>query len=195
MSVKVIENEDAIWHTDEYDVILVGTSIYNMLTNGFQFKLKCKFPEIEKANQTTNYGDKRKLGKRMTVNNTTPIISMMYICNYPSLRNGPSIDYEALKSAIMTANAEFKGKKVMTTMIGCSDFDGNGDKDKVLDILETYGKDMDITIYDYHQLRKEDERYVIYKKFFQGEKGKMDRDEYNQKLSEFNKLKKELYLE
>lgn len=193
MSIKVIENEDAIWHTDEYDVILVGTSTYNMLTNGFQFKLKCKFPEIEKANQTTNYGDKRKLGKRMTVNNTTPIISLMYICNYPSLRNGPSIDYEALKSAIMTANAEFKGKKVMTTMIGCSDFDGNGDKDKVLQLLEMFGKDMDITVYDYHQLRKEDERQAIFHKLFDGEY--VSKELYKEKIKEFNKIKKELYLE
>lgn len=194
MSIKIVENEDAIWHTDEYDVILVGTSIYNMLTNGFQNKLKNKYNNIDEINKTTNYGDKRKLGKRLTIDGK-PTISLLYICRYPGLRHGPAIDYEALKNAIMTANAEFKGKKVMTTLIGCSDFDGNADRDKVLDILETYGKDMDITIYDYHQLRKEDERYIIYKKFFQGGKGKMDRDEYNQKLSEFNKLKKELYLE
>ena len=194
MSIRIIENEDAIWHTDEYDVILVGTSIYNMLTNGFQNKLKLKYPEIENANKTTNYGDKRKLGKRLTIDGK-PTISLMYICRYPSLRHGPAIDYEALKNTIMTANAEFKGKKVMTTMIGCSDFDGNADKDKVLELLETYGKDMDITIYDYHQLRKRDEMLVIFKKMFKGKGVRLNSDEYAEKYKEFNEIKKKLYLE
>lgn len=194
MSIKIIENEDAIWHTEEYDVILVGTSIYNMLTNGFQYKLKMKYPEIETANQTTNYGDKRKLGKRLTIDGE-PTISLLYICKYPGLRYGPPIDYDALKNAITTANAEFKGKKVMSTMIGCSDFDGNADKDKVIEILETYGKDMDITIYDYKQMRKEDERFALYKKLIQNKKVRLSRDEYNQKVEEFNNIKKKLYLE
>lgn len=194
MSIKIIEKEDAIWHTEEYDVILVGTSIYNMLTNGFQFKLKTKYPEIEKANQTTNYGDKRKLGKRLTIDGK-PTISLLYICNYPGLRYGPPIDYDALKNAIMTANAEFKGKKVMSTMIGCSDFDGNGDKDKVIEILETYGKDMDITLYDYKQMRKEDERFALFKKLVKGKKVRLNKEEYNKKLEEFNNIKKKLYLE
>lgn len=193
MSVKVIKNEDAIWHTDEYDVILVGTSIYNMLTNGFQNKLKLKYNEIEKANNTTNYGDKRKLGKRLTIDGK-PTISLMYICKYPGLRHGPPINYEALENCLMTANAEFKGKKVMTTMIGCSDFDGNGDKEKVLEMLEKYCKDIDLTVYDYHQLRKEDERLEVFKMFFKN-KGKMSREDYNKKYEEFNKTKKKLYLE
>lgn len=194
MSIKIIENEDAIWHTEEYDVILVGTSIYNMLTNGFQFKLKTRYPEIEKANQTTNYGDKRKLGKRLTIDGK-PTISLMYICKYPGLRHGPPIDYEALKNCIMTANAEFKGKKVMSTMIGCSDFDGNGDKDKVMEIIETYGKDMDITLYDYKQMRKEDERQAIFLKMFSGKQERLTSEEFNKKKEEFKNIKKKLYLE
>lgn len=193
MSIKIIKNEDAIWHTDEYDVILVGTSIYNMLTNGFQYKLKIKYDEIEKANNTTNYGDKRKLGKRLTIDGN-PTISLMYICRYPGLRHGPPIDYDALQNCLSTANAEFKGKKVMTTMIGCSDFDGNGDKEKVLKMLETYCKDIDLTVYDYHQLRKEDERLEIFKMFFKN-KSKMSREDYNKQYEEFNKTKKKLYLE
>lgn len=192
MSIKIINNEDAIWHTEEYDVILVGTSTYNMLTNGFQYKLKKKYPEIEKANQSTNYGDKRKLGKRLTVDGK-PTISLLYICGYPSLRHGPSINYEALKNCIITANAEFKGKKVMTTMIGCSDFDGNGDKDIIIELLETYGKDMDLTIYDYYQLKKEVERSEIYKKVVSGKR--TSREEYDRKIKEFTEIKKKLYLE
>ena len=191
MSIRIIENEDAIWHTDEYDVILVGTSIYNMLTNGFQCKLKLKYPEIEVANQTTNRGDRRKLGKRLTIEGN-PTISLLYICKYPGLRHGPPIDYDALENAIKTANKEFKGKKVMTTMIGCSEFDGNGDKERVLEILNRCATDMDVTVYDYHQMRKRDEIRVIFKKLFCGQK--LTKEEYSEKLKEFEVIKNKLYL-
>ena len=46
--MKIITNEDLIWKTDNYDVILVGTSIYCMLTNGFQSKMRMKYPYIDK---------------------------------------------------------------------------------------------------------------------------------------------------
>lgn len=192
MSLKIIEDEDAIFHTDEYDVILVGTSIYNMLTNGFQNKLRNKYPEIEKANKTTPYGDKRKLGKRLTLEGK-PTISLLYICGYPSLRHGPTINYEALEHAIQTACAEFKGKKIMTTMIGCSDFDGNGDKEKVLEILEKYCIDVDITIYDYVQLRYRFERHTIFKRMIKGTS--RNKEQYEQRLKEYDEVLKKLYLE
>ena len=41
------------------------------------------------------------------------------------------IDYDALEKCLRTANAEFKGKKVMSTIIGSSNFDGKGDRKNV----------------------------------------------------------------
>ena len=97
--MKIITNEDLIWKTDNYDVILVGTSIYCMLTNGFQSKMRMKYPYIDKKNDTTGYGDFRKMGTRLTI-----------------------------------------------------EFDGNGDKDKILRIMEDCTKGMDLDVYDYVQL-------------------------------------------
>ena len=107
--LNIIKDKEPIWETDKYDVILVGTSIYCMLTNGFQSKMRLKYPYIDAINDSTNYGDSRKLGKRMTIQGK-PIISLMYIANYPH-RKRVFVDYDALEHAMATANAEFKGKK------------------------------------------------------------------------------------
>jgi hypothetical protein len=77
--IEVVKDKDLIWDTDKYDVILVGTSIYNMLTQGFQSKMSVKYPYIVDTNNTTNYADTRKYGKRLTIQGE-PIISLMYIC-------------------------------------------------------------------------------------------------------------------
>lgn len=160
--INIIKDKEPIWETDKYDVILVGTSIYNMLSNGFQSKLRLKYPYIEEINDSTNYGDLRKLGKRMTIQGK-PIISLMYIAKYPNSRR-EFIDYDALEHALSTANAEFRGKKVLTTMLGCSKFDGNGDKDKVLEIINRTANNLELDVYDYLQLEKRKEIALHFKK-------------------------------
>ena len=47
--MNIIKDKDPISLTDDYDVILVGTSIYCMMPNGFQSKIRFKYPEIEAA--------------------------------------------------------------------------------------------------------------------------------------------------
>lgn len=157
--IQFIKDKDAIWETDNYDVVLLGTSINNMLTNGLQSKMRIKYPELDVANKSTNYGDTRKLGKRLNVGEK-PIVSLMYICKFPR-SNRETLDYEALEKCLVSANEEFKGKNVMTTILGTSIFDGNGDREKVLEIINRTCTDMNLTIYDYVQLRKRDECYKI----------------------------------
>ena len=189
--LNFIKNKDAIWETDKYDVILVGTSIYNMLSNGFQSKLRLKYPYIEEINNSTNYGDLRKLGKRMTIQGK-PIISLMYIAKYPNSRR-EFIDYDALEHALSTANAEFRGKKVLTTMLGCSKFDGNGDKDKVLEIINRTANNLELDVYDYLQLEKRKEIALHFKKIKEFET--TEPEKFNQLWPIRKELIKDLYLE
>jgi hypothetical protein len=189
--INIIKDKEPIWETDKYDVILVGTSIYNMLSNGFQSKLRLKYPYIEEINDSTNYGDLRKLGKRMTIQGK-PIISLMYIAKYPNSRR-EFIDYDALEHALSTANAEFRGKKVLTTMLGCSRFDGNGDRDKVLEILKANSYNMDLDVYDYIQLEKRKEISLYFKKLRSIEF--TEPEKFNQLWPIKKQLIKELYLE
>ncbi len=147
--MNIVKDKDLIWDTDKYDVILVGTSIYNLLTQGFQSKMAVKYPYILEPNNSTPYADKRKYGKRLTIQGE-PIISLMYICGYPHSKRD-YLNYEALENCLATANGEFKGKKVATTILGTSPFDGNGDRERCLEIIEENNKNLNLTVYDYKQ--------------------------------------------
>lgn len=188
--ITIVKDKDAIWDTDNFDVLLIGTSIYNRLDGGLQSKIRFKYPLVEEANQKTKYGDVSKLGHRLTIEGT-PTISLMYICKYPTPKQ-ESVDYEALERCLKTANAEFKGKKVLTTIVGSSIFDGNGDKDKCLKLIEENTIDLDITVYDYQQKKRTEEirmhdKYVLSLKT-------TNREKYEQLHSMFDLYLKKLYL-
>ena len=188
--LKIIKDKDPIWETDKFDVILIGTSIYNQLNGGFQSKMKYKYPIVDEKNRETKYADFSKLGTRITINDT-PIISLMYICGYPR-PNIDTVDYDSLTKCLMTANAEFRGKKVMATILGSSQFDGNGDKDKCLKIIEDSTKDLDITLYDYEQKKRADE--IREQKMYLKSLQYTDIEKYNKLKNVFDLYLKKLYL-
>lgn len=161
--IEIIKDKDLIWDTDNYDVILVGTSIYNLLTQGFQSKMTLKYPYIVEANNSTPYADKRKYGKRLTLEGS-PIISLMYICGYPHSKRD-YLNYDALAHCLATANGEFKGKKVATTLLGTSLFDGNGDRERCLSIIEENTKNINLTVYDFPQYNRRKEIAMVCNKW------------------------------
>lgn len=188
--MNIIKDKDAIAFTDDYDVVLVGTSAYSTLGNGFQSKIRFKYPEIDEINSKTPFGDFRKLGKRLTVDGS-PTISLLYICGYPR-RGVVSINYEALERCLLTATAEFKGKRVMTTVLGSTQFDGNGDRDKILEIMERSTRGLDLDVYDYRQLaRKEEVDYWKRKIFLIKD---IDRKKYIKLVKGRNEILRRLYL-
>ena len=188
--LKIIKDKDPIWDTDKFDVILIGTSIYNQLNGGFQSKMKYKYPMVDEKNRETKYADFSKLGTRITINDT-PIISLMYICGYPR-PNIDTVDYDSLTKCLLTANAEFRGKKIMATIIGSSQFDGNGDKDKCLKIIKDSTKDLDITLYDYEQKKRIDE--IREQKMYLKSLQYTDIEKYNKLKNVFDLYLKKLYL-
>ena len=188
--LKIIKDKDPIWETDNFDVILIGTSIYNQLNGGFQSKIKYKYPIVDEKNRETKYADFSKLGTRITINDT-PIISLMYICGYPR-PNIDTVDYDSLTKCLLTANAEFRGKKIMATIIGSSQFDGNGDKDKCLKIIKDSTKDLDITLYDYEQKKRIDE--IREQKMYLKSLQYTDIEKYNKIKNVFDLYLKKLYL-
>lgn len=188
--LKIVKDKDPIWETDNFDVILIGTSIYNQLNGGFQSKIKYKYPIVDEKNRETKYADFSKLGTRITINDV-PIISLMYICGYPR-PNIDTVDYDSLTKCLLTANAEFRGKKIMATIIGSSQFDGNGDKDKCLKIIKDSTKDLDITLYDYEQKKRIDE--IREQKMYLKSLQYTDIEKYNKLKNVFDLYLKKLYL-
>jgi hypothetical protein len=163
--ITIIENIDLIDDIDKYDVILVGTNTYHTMGNGFQRKVRVHYPTTYILNTATKYGDIKKLGSRISTTGT-PIFSLCFITHGYNFRPDlmpDYLNYEALENCIRTANIEYDGLNVATTMIGCSNFDGNGDRDKVIEILNRNSDRMKLTIYDYVQLDRDDESVMKYK--------------------------------
>lgn len=150
--ITIIKDKPLINDVYQYDVILVGTSIMNALGNGFQQQIKVNFPLVNEANKSTNYADKRKLGTVKVINDM-PIFCLCYINkgNYRSDIIKEYLDYDALAKCLTLINDNFQGKKIASTIIGLSKYEGNGDKDKILSIIENTTKDIDITLYDFEQ--------------------------------------------
>lgn len=187
--MNIIRDKDLIWDTDNFDVVLVGTNTYCLLSDGFQRKMRKKYPYISDANNTTPYADPRKLGKRLTIQGK-PIISLCYMSTYKS--KNEFIDYQALENCIKTANIEFNGLNVVTTVMGSSRFDGNGDRDRIMKILEENSDKMNLTVYDYFQMSRAEENKKQWK-YIQSFK-KTDYEKYKKLSDERKKNWTKLYL-
>lgn len=163
--VNIIKNEDAIWHTDEYDAVLVGASIYNMLTNGFQGKIGVKYPFLIDEIGNTNYGDMRKLGTCKIVKGN-PEFCIMFVANYPH-KSRIFCDYDGIESCFKYANVVYSGKKCLTTVVGSQRFDGNGDSKKIMEIIKRTCTDINLDVYDYEQLARRDEAAILFRKMLE----------------------------
>ena len=150
--VQLIHNEQLINHIYEYDIILIGTSIVNTLGNGFQAQVKLNFPEVNLVNKSTPYGDLKKLGTICQVK-SRPKFILMYITRgrrRPDL-NPVFLDYEALEKCLSQVSESCKGKKVASTLIGSTIYDGAGDSERILGLFKQYFNDVDLDIYDVEQ--------------------------------------------
>lgn len=147
-----IHDKPLIEDVFNYDVILLGTGIHNALGNGFQYDVKINFPFVEESVKKTPYADPRKLGT-VTVINHKPIFCVGFIHKgaYRKDINPIYLDYEALNDVLLLIDSNFENKRIGMTLIGCSQFDGNGDKDKVIELLNKLSDKNEYFIYDYQQ--------------------------------------------
>jgi len=158
---QIIKYRDLIDDVELYDVILIGTNTYCTMNNGFQGKVRKKYKYVYDLNLSTKYGDKNKLGKRVTTKNTKPIFSLCFVTigyNFRPDLTPVYLDYIALENCLKTANNEFQGLRVATTMIGCEEFDGNGDRRKVIRMIKKYCDKIDLYVYNYQQIKGQFER-------------------------------------
>lgn len=146
-----IHNKPLIEDIFDYDLIIVGTGIHNALGNGFQYDVKINFPQVEQTIKQTPYADARKLGS-VTVVNENPIFCVGFIHKggYRKDLNPDYLDYKALEDVLNLIDSNFENKKIATTLLGCSQYDGNGNKEKVLEIFNKLSNN-DFFIYDYEQ--------------------------------------------
>jgi hypothetical protein len=183
--VTIIKNKPLINDVFEYDIILVGTNINNALGNGFQYQVKINFPVVEKINKETKYGDKRKLGT-VKVINTTPIFCLLYINKggYRPDVKPEFIDYEALEKCMKLINENFNGKRIGSTILGLSKYEGGGDREKIMDIIKRNSDNIELFLYDFTQDDYEKERNSRWKNIV-SQIGKITTEEYRELKKEF----------
>ena len=166
--INIIENEDIMNHIGEYDVILIGTNVYCTLSQGVQREISLNYPYVRTSNFSTKYGDISKMGTILEcIEENEPLIVLLYICRgYPCKKvNGDDyLSYESLEKCLQLINIKYKDLNIACPLLGCSRFDGNGNKEKVLEIFERTLTNVNITIYDYFQQSRNEKQIATRKK-------------------------------
>lgn len=150
--VTVVKDKDLIYDVKNYDIVLVGVNIMNTKGNGFQYKVHLNFPKVYEAHRDSNYGDVKKIGT-VSVVPGNPTFCLCYISKgrYRPDKIPDAVDYDGLTSCLNLIANNFKGKTIASTIMGVSEFEGGGDRKKILNIYKKVFKDCDITLYDYEQ--------------------------------------------
>jgi hypothetical protein len=152
--IDIIENEPLITHVNEFDATLVGTNCYQVMRNGFQYEIAKNYPYVLSENYNSKYADIRKLGTILECKmENKPLIFLLFISFGYNFKgdNSPFVDYAAIEKAFKLLNLLYAGKHFATTMIGTTMYDGNGDIDKILNILNRTVTNFDLTLFDYNQ--------------------------------------------
>jgi hypothetical protein len=152
--INVIKDVDLYNHVGEFDVVLVGTNNYCMMSQGIQLNIMLNYPYVYDKNLETKYGDPEKLGTVLEcASEGEPTFCLCFICggNFRPDLQKDYLSYESLEKCLKLVNILYKGKNVATTLLGASRFDGNGDKEKIMEIFNNCITDVNLTIYDYYQ--------------------------------------------
>ena len=76
----------------------------------------------------------------------------------------------------------YKEKNIATTLLGASRFDGNGDRDRIMEIFERTLTDVNVTVYDYFQKSRAEEMKEVRDNELAVKK--VDREAYYQMVAE-----------
>lgn len=150
--VNIVKDKDLIYYVKDYDIVLVGVNIMNTKGDGFQYQVHLNFPEVYKTHRDSNYADVKKIGT-VSVVPGKPTFCLCYISKgrYRPDKIPDAVDYEGLESCLNLIAKHFNGKKIASTIMGVSNYEGGGDKRKILKIFRKVFTETDITLYDYIQ--------------------------------------------
>lgn len=190
--INIIHDKPLIEDIFQYDVIIVGTGIHNMMGNGFQHDIKINFPYVEKAVKKTPYADSRKLGTVTIIKEIDKPIFCVAFIHKGGFRkdiNPDYLNYDALKQALKLVDEHFENKSIACPLLGTSNFDGNGDKLKIMEMFNNLSDKNDYYVYDYEQ---RDYREVDNEKWNEiiSMIGKKSYDEIRQLKNEYIKRRK-----
>lgn len=183
--VNIIKDVDLFEHVDEYEAVLIGTGTYCTMSQGIQLKVMLNYPYVYNKNLETKYGDPDKLGTIVQCEQEKSprfCLCFIYEGNFRPDIKKDFLSYESLEKCLSLVNILYKGKNIATTLLGASRFDGNGDRDKIMDIFERTLTDVNVTIYDYFQKSRAEEMKEVRDNELAVKK--VDREAYYKMVSE-----------
>jgi hypothetical protein len=187
--INVIKDVDLFDHVNEYDAVLIGTNTYCTMSQGIQLKVMLDYHYVYEKNLETKYADPEKMGTILECKSEgEPTFCLCFITNSYNFRpdlNNVFISYESVEKCLKLVNILYRGKKIATTILGASRFDGNGDRDKVMEIFKDTITDVDLTIYDYEQKSRAEEMKEWYTK--EQKMRTVDKEKYYKMVSERKK--------
>ena len=163
--IKIVKDVNLFDDIDKFENIAVGTNVYCTMSQGFQRKVMVYYPDVQKENEKTKYGDVRKLGTVMRCESYGKSFAVCYICKGYNFRPDLSseyVDYDALRKCCKLLNILYKKKIIAMPLLGGSRFDGNGNATELLKIMEEELTDVTAYVYCYHQESKSEEKKRVY---------------------------------
>ena len=193
--IKIIKDVDLYDHFDEYDIILIGTNLYCTMSQGIQLKIMLNYPYVYNKNLETKYGDMDKLGTILECKSEgEPTFCLCFITkgfNFRPDLESDYLSYEALEKALKLVNVKYKNKKIACPLLGSSRFDGNGDKEKIMEIFNNTLNNVECTIFDYFQKSRAEEMKEVRDNELAVKK--KDRDAYYKMVGERKKKAEERF--
>lgn len=164
--INIIKDIDLAGEIGKYDLILVGTNTYCTMPQGFQREVMLDYPYVLEENMKTKYADRSKLGTCLEcAEEGQPTFSLLFVTfgyNFRPDKESDYLDYEALDKCLKSVNVLYRGRKMATTVIGCTKWDGNGDRERVIKMMEEDLTDVDVDVYDYRQLSVQEVKKAFY---------------------------------
>lgn len=164
--INFIKDTPLINDVFKYDVILFAMGINNSMANGFNYDIALNFPKVLEVEGRYQYGDIRKYGTIHETESEDILFVACYIKNtsLKKNKNDVFINYEYLDKCLKSVCDTYKDKKIGCPILGCNEFDGNGDENIVLNLFNKYFKENgDITLYRYKQNNFSDNIYKTIK--------------------------------
>ncbi len=154
--INVVKDIDLMDNICNHDVILIATNVYCTMSQGIQREIALNYPYVREDNLNLGkYGDVSKLGTLLECKrDNEPLIVLLYSYRgypYRKQMDEDYLDYHSLEKCLIKVNKKYANLNIGTTFLGCSRFDGNGDKNKVMEIMEKTLTDVNVTVYDYYQ--------------------------------------------
>ena len=161
--IKTITGDLIVLALDgEFDMIIHGANIYHIMGAGVAKQIKENFPQAYKADLLTTKGDKNKIGtysyaicktnKKILNMDSRLVFKYVTVANaytQARLSNGEDdvFEYEGFEKILKNIFKTISYYKIGMPLIGCGL--ANGNRERILDIIEKTIGSMDVTIVEY----------------------------------------------